>query len=120
MNQERIEMTSTEQIDPRLRNNTCKQCGQSQVEPDGNGGERVAPMVHTQELAVVGNAVIQRVVSYHLDCLPADIEALHVDKHGDRIQAAKDGVRGDDLRAVPDNHNDDEVDLGYHTETQEV
>jgi hypothetical protein len=71
------------QPDPRLAANVCRQCGQSQI----NGGVQ-APMVH------------YGADTYHLDCLPYDLEALHRDRHSAAIDAAKSGVRGDELRAV--------------------
>jgi hypothetical protein len=77
-----------------LHDNRCTQCGQAQTE-----GGVVAPMVHAATGIFSGQPVID---SYHLDCMPYDLEQQHRDRHGPRIDAAKAGVRGDELRAVDD------------------
>jgi hypothetical protein len=74
--------------------NVCAQCGQRQDE-----GGVTAPMVHVGTGIFSGTPVI---TSYHLDCMPYDLEAQHRERHGPRIDAAKAGVRGDELRAVDD------------------
>lgn len=75
--------------------NVCTQCGQSQTH-DGV----TAPMLHLAARGIHSTA--DDIVDYHLDCLPHELEAAHRDRHGSRIDAAKNGVRGDELRAVAD------------------
>lgn len=72
--------------------NVCTQCGKDQED-----GGVTAPMLHLASQGL--NSTADDVVSYHLDCLPYQLEADHRDQHGAVIDAAKAGVRGDDLRA---------------------
>lgn len=72
-----------------LQTNICKQCGKPQVAPDPDTGELVqAIMLH------------YGVDSYHVDCLPFELEQLHRPQHSEVIDAAKAGVRGEELRAI--------------------
>lgn len=88
--------------------NRCAQCGQTQeVGPDGVGRDPAGvptPMVHVASKGMHSTA--DDLVSYHLDCQPYELEQAHRGKHGPRIDAAKDGVRGDELLAVTDNETD--------------
>lgn len=84
-----------------MTDNRCVQCGQAQDE-----GGVLAPMLHLASRGLDSTA--EDLVSYHLDCLPWQLEEAHRAKHGPRIDAAKAGVRGDDLRAVADNELDGE------------
>lgn len=74
-------------LDRRLWANVCETCLQSQNEDFATHGIQ-APMLHhgTQ--------------SYHLDCLPPEIEDAHRKNHGTAIDAAVAGVRGQELHDV--------------------
>lgn len=76
--------------------NRCAQCGKTQ-----DDGGVVAPMLHLASKGI--HSTKEDMVSYHLDCLPYELEEAHRELHGPRIDAAKAGVRGDELRAVADN-----------------
>lgn len=85
--------------------NRCTQCGQTQqVGADGVGRDPdgvPTPMVHIASRGM--NSTVDDLVSYHLDCLPYELEQAHRAKHGKRIDAAKKGMRGEKLLAVADN-----------------
>lgn len=74
-----------------ITNNVCAQCGQRQDE-----GGVLAPMLHTASRGL--DSAAGDIVSYHLDCLPYQLEEAHREAHGKYIDAAKKGLRGDDLR----------------------
>lgn len=79
--------------------NVCTQCGQPQTTVS-DGKVVTARMLH---LAAKGiHSTAEDMLSYHLDCLPYELEQMHRRRHGSAIDAAKKGVRGDKLRAVPD------------------
>lgn len=77
-------------VDMRLVANICKQCGKPQVAPDPSDPTKLvqAPMLH------------YGMDSYHADCMPFEIEQLHRPQHSAHIDAAKSGLRGDELRKV--------------------
>lgn len=70
-----------------LSSNICAQCGKAQTDDIAEHGTH-APMLH------------YGTTSYHLDCMPYDIEALHIEQHGEYIAAAKAGKRGQELREL--------------------
>lgn len=88
--------------------NTCTQCGQTQdVGADGVGRDPAGvptPMVHIASRGMDSGP--EHLLSYHLDCLPHAHEQALRGKHGPRIDAAKNGTRGDKLLAVADNETD--------------
>lgn len=75
------------QPDQRLWANVCRQCGQSQNDDHAVHGIQ-APMLH------------YGLDSYHLDCIPFDIEQMHRPQHSEAIDAAKAGKRGQELHVV--------------------
>lgn len=80
--------------------NVCTQCGQPQTTMNSIGEVVTARMLH---LAAKGiHSTAKDMMSYHLDCLPHELELAHRERHGSAIAAAKNGTRGDELRAVPD------------------
>lgn len=79
-----------------MADNQCAQCGQWQK----LGTPEAAPMLHLAARGIYSRP--EDMVSYHLDCLPYDLAEAHMDKHGSRIRAAREGVRGDELRAIAD------------------
>lgn len=90
----------TTQFDPRLSANICQQCGKSQNDDYAEHGIH-APMLHLGVAGVPFMAMTaEHIGSYHLDCLPHEVEAAHRPQHGEAIDAAKAGKRGDELHAV--------------------
>lgn len=75
------------QPNPALWVNVCKTCGKSQNDDFAEHGIH-APMLH------------YGTDSYHLDCMPFEIEALHRPQHHEAIDAAKAGKRGAELHGV--------------------
>jgi hypothetical protein len=80
---------------PNLAAVTCYMCGQSKI--DSAGAEH--PMIH---IAFGGfEATSESTKSMHLDCMPHHVAQAHIAAgHGPEIEAARAGVRGDDLRAI--------------------
>lgn len=83
-----------------LSANICAQCGQRQTDDEDAHGIN-APMIHTGRAGVPFHAMTAGdIISYHLDCMPHDLEAQHRDQHGVSIDAAKAGKRGHELHAI--------------------
>lgn len=79
---------------PSTRDNVCAQCGQSQV--DDQGREHLMLQAATRGL----DSTAEDMVSIHLDCLSYQAEQHYRDAgYGAVIDAAKAGVRCDELRA---------------------
>lgn len=81
-----------------VNDNRCAQCGQRQDEDPSLDKGQPAPMIHVAMKGIYSTA--DDLVSFHLDCMPYEVEAAHREKHGDAIDAAKSGKRGDDLLKV--------------------
>lgn len=92
------------EIDHRLWANVCANCGQSQNADHAEHGIH-APMIHGGAPGVPFMAMgPEHIKSHHLDCMPHDLEAAHRAQHGEAIDAAKAGVRGEELHAIVQRH----------------
>lgn len=88
------------QADPRLWANVCRQCGQGQNDDHAEHGIH-APMLHVGAPGIPFQAMTpEHIHSYHLDCLPVELDAQHRPQHGVAIDAAKAGKRGQELHAI--------------------
>lgn len=86
--------------DPRLWANVCKGCGKSQNDDFAEHGIH-APMIHyPRKGANFLSMTADDIHSSHLDCLQHEMETQHREQHGAAIDAAKSGVRGQELHAV--------------------
>jgi len=70
--------------------NVCHQCGQPQIV---NGVAH--PMIHLPLRGGAINSEPSDMASFHLDCMPHEIELMHREQHGKLIDKIKNDTAGD-------------------------